>query len=216
MKLTIVSTEHPPSQLQTQSQNRIRILGICGSARGESYNHHALLAAQELLPDGSTMEIATLAALPLFNQDDESSLPDAVIELKGQIRRADAILIATPEHNYSIPALLKNALDWGSRPRGQNDWTGKPAAIFGASPGGLGTARAQYHLRQICVCLNLIPINQPEVMITDAMQRFDKGILIHQPTRDILRALVNSLVIWTRRLQYSQQGESLSRPTETG
>jgi chromate reductase, NAD(P)H dehydrogenase (quinone) len=121
--------------------------------------------------------------------------------LKKQVRDADAILIVTPEYNYSIPGVLKNAIDWASRPYGDSAWNGKPAAIMGASIGTIGTARAQYHLRQMMVFLNMFPINQPEVMIGNASERFDShGNLTHDATKDFIRLLLRNLVEWTRRI----------------
>jgi|SRR5579863_2559187 len=179
----------------------IRILGIAGSLRGGSYNQAALRAAKSLVPEGAEIDIFELGEIPVFNQDYERNAPAPVLELKRRIRAADAILIVTPEYNYSIPGVLKNAIDWASRPYGDNAWSGKPAAIMGASPGGFGTARAQYHLRQIFVFLNVLPINRPEVMITDAANRFDAvGNLTHEPTKQHIRDLLQSLVDWTSRI----------------
>jgi chromate reductase len=182
----------------------IRILGIAGSLRRGSYNRAALRAATLLVPEGVEIDILELGGIPMFNQDDEQNPPAPVLELKRRIRAADAVLMVTPEYNYSIPAVLKNALDWASRPHEDNAWSGKPAAIMGAAPGALGTARAQYHLRQIFVYLNVFPINQPEVMIADAAHRFDSaGNLTHEPTKQIIRELLQSLVEWTRRISPS-------------
>ena len=179
----------------------VRILGIAGSLRRESYNRAALRAAIELLPQGATLEIFELDGIPGFNQDEEQNPPAKVTELKKRIREADAILIVTPEYNYSIPGVLKNAIDWASRPYGDSAWNGKPAAIMGASVGTIGTARAQYHLRQMMVFLNMFPINQPEVMIGNASERFDaEGNLTHAATRDFIRQLLQNLVEWTGRI----------------
>jgi chromate reductase len=180
----------------------IRILGIAGSLRRESYNRAALRAAIELAPDGATVESFALDGIPAFNQDDERNPPPAVVEMKRRVREADAVLIVTPEYNYSIPGVLKNAIDWGSRPYGDNAWSGKPAAIMGASIGALGTARAQYHLRQVFVFLNMFPLNQPEVMIGSAATRFDaSGKLTDDTSRGLVRKLLEELVAWTRRLR---------------
>src|SRR5215207_2509519 len=177
----------------------IRILGIAGSLRRESYNRAALRAATELVPEGASVEIFELDGIPGFNQDDERNPPDKVTELKRRIREADAVLFVTPEYNYSIPGVLKNAIDWASRPYGDSAWDGKPAAIMGASVGAIGTARAQYHLRQVMVFLNMFPINQPEVMIGNASARFDsEGNLTDEQTREFIRRLLQNLVDWTR------------------
>lgn len=179
----------------------IRILGIAGSLRRESYNRAALRAATQLVPEGATIDVFELDDIPGFTQDAEQNPPAKVVELKQRIREADAILIVTPEYNYSVPGVLKNAIDWASRPYGDSAWNGKPAAIMGASVGALGTARAQYHLRQMFVFLNMFPINQPEVMISNASGRFDsQGNLTDEATKEIIRQLLQNLVEWTRRI----------------
>ena len=180
----------------------IRILGIAGSLRRESYNRSALRAAAQLAPEGATLEIFELDGIPGFNQDDEQNPPAKVVELKKRVRAADAILFVTPEYNYSVPGVLKNAIDWASRPYGDSAWNGKPAAIMGASIGRMGTARAQYHLRQMFVFLNVLAINQPEVMIGDAANTFDAdGNLTDETTKEFIRKLLQNLVDWTRRLK---------------
>jgi chromate reductase, NAD(P)H dehydrogenase (quinone) len=179
----------------------ISILGIAGSLRQKSYNRAALRAATELVPAGAAINIFEIDGIPGFSEDDEQSPPEKVVELKRRIRAADAILFVTPEYNYSIPGVLKNAIDWASRPYGDSAWNGKPAAIMGASVGAIGTARAQYHLRQVMVFLNMFPINQPEVMIANASQRFDsEGNLTDEQTKEFIRQLLHNLVEWTRRL----------------
>jgi chromate reductase, NAD(P)H dehydrogenase (quinone) len=135
----------------------VRILGIPGSLRKASYNRAALRAARELAPADAILEIFDLDGIPPFSEDGERALPTRVVELKARIREADAILIATPEYNFSIPGVLKNAIDWASRPHGDSAWEGKPVAVMGASIGSMGTARAQYHLRQTFVFLDMHP-----------------------------------------------------------
>jgi chromate reductase len=184
----------------------IRILGIAGSLRRESYNRAALRAATELVPEGATIEIFEVDGIPGFNQDEERNPPAKVTELKKRVREADAILFVTPEYNYSIPGVLKNAIDWASRPYGDSAWNGKPAAIMGASAGIIGTARAQYHLRQMMVFLNMFPINQPEVMIGNASERFDaEGNLTDDATKVFIRQLLQNLMEWTRRIGQPQR-----------
>lgn len=175
----------------------ITILGIAGSLRAGSFNRAALVAAQSLVGDRARLEIFELKGIPPFNQDEDQRPPAIVSELKAQIRAADAILFATPEYNYSIPGVLKNAIDWASRPPGDNAWDGKPAAIMGASAGAIGTARAQYHLRQICVSLNLHVLNRPEVMIAKAPGVFDDhGVLTDDSTKQRIRKLLQALADW--------------------
>ena len=181
-----------------------RVLGVAGSLRAGSFNRSLLRAAVELAPSG--MEISTfegLREIPPYDADVEAAgEPAPVAAWKEAIRGADALLFVTPEYNYSVPGVLKNAIDWASRPYGDNAWDGKPAAIMGASPGAIGTARAQYHLRQIFVFLNVFSVNQPEVMIGNAPQRFDaQGNLTDETTKKFIRQLLQSLVELTRRIR---------------
>lgn len=181
--------------------NPVVILGIAGSLRNDSYNRSALRAAQQLVPEGARIDIFDIGGLPGFNQDEEGNPPARVTELKSAVRAADAILFVTPEYNYSVPGVLKNAIDWASRPYGDNAWSGKPVAIMGASIGMLGSARAQYHLRQMFVFLNMYPVNQPEVMIANAGKRFDaSGNLTDETSRKLIQQLLAELVSWTKRL----------------
>jgi chromate reductase len=182
------------------------ILGIAGSLRKASLNRAALRAAEHLVPDGVRLEIFDLEGIPPFNQDLEARLPDRVWQLKQRIRAADAILLVTPEYNYSTPGVLKNAIDWASRPYGDNSWEGKPVAIMGASVGAQGTSRAQYHLRQVFVFLNMHPLNRPEVMITNAAQRFDEnGNLKDEETKSHIQKLLSALVAWAKHHEAGRQ-----------
>jgi len=179
----------------------IQLLGIAGSLRRQSYNRSALRAAAELLPEGARLEAFDLDGIPCFNEDLERTPPEKVLELRRRVRAADAIVIATPEYNYSIPGVLKNAIDWASRPYGESAWAGKPAAILGASLGPQGTVRAQYHLRQVMVYLDMFPLNKPEVLIGGASRKFDEqGRLTDEATQKLVRQLMHDLVAWTRRL----------------
>lgn len=150
------------------------ILGIAGSLRKASYNRALLRAAESLLPIGATLTIFDLEGLPLFNQDLETTPSEKLIDFKKKIVEADAILFSTPEYNYSLPGVLKNAIDCASRPFGESVWTGKPVAIMGASTGLFGTVRAQGHLRQVFTFLDMIAVNQPEVMVHNANKAFDE------------------------------------------
>jgi chromate reductase, NAD(P)H dehydrogenase (quinone) len=180
---------------------KFTILGIAGSLRRDSYNRAALRAAQSLVPDDVQLDILELNGLPLFNQDEEQNPHPKVTELKQKIREADAILFVTPEYNYSVPGVLKNAIDCASRPYGESAWEGKPVAIMGASVGTLGTARAQYHLRQMFVFLNMHAVNKPEVMIGNASSRFDsQGNLTDETTKELIGQLLQNLVSFARQL----------------
>lgn len=182
--------------------NQLTILGIAGSLRQGSFNRAALRAAQQLAPADVSLEIFELHEIPAYNQDEETHPPARVVALKERIRTADAILLVTPEYNYSVPGVLKNAIDWASRPYGESAWNGKPVAVMGASIGALGTVRAQSHLRQMFVYLNMHAVNQPEVLIGNAAQRFDEqGNLTDATSADLIRQLLQNLADWTRRLQ---------------
>ena len=180
----------------------IHVLGTSGSLRKSSYNTALLTAASELLPEGVTLETFDLSLIPLYNEDVRSlGYPKAVKEFRDRIAAADALLIATPEYNYSIPGVLKNAIDWASRPP-DSPLDGKPVAIMGASTGSFGTVRAQMHLRQVCVGCNMLPLNDPEVLVMRAQEKFDaSGRLADETTRRIIRDLLVGLADWTRRLQ---------------
>jgi chromate reductase len=184
--------------------NKIKILGFAGSLRVGSYNKALLRAAAELVSDDAILEIFDIAGIPPFNQDIEGDMlmPEKVKEFKSKIREADAVLIATPEYNYSVPGVLKNSIDWASRPYGDNPFDGKPAAIMSASIGMLGGARAQYHLRQIFVFLNMHPVNAPEVIVPFAQGKFDEnGKLVDDTTKKFLEQLLQRLISWTRQLR---------------
>jgi len=172
-----------------------------GSLRKGSYNKALMRAAVELTPENALIEVFDLAAIPPFNQDLEKDPPQIVKAFKAKIRAADAILIASPEYNYSISGVLKNAIDAASRPYGDNAFDGKPVAVMSASIGMLGGSRAQYHLRQSFVFLNMYPINHPEVMLANAKDHVDeKGVLTNQDTLDLIKELLEELVLWTRKL----------------
>ncbi|MBV9827639.1 MAG: NAD(P)H-dependent oxidoreductase [Alphaproteobacteria bacterium] len=177
----------------------ISVLAICGSLRQGSYNMATLRAAIAAKPADMTVSIADISAIPLYNEDVRAQgFPGPVETLRQQIRMADALLIACPEYNYSMTGVLKNAIDWASRPPEQ-PFAGKPLAIIGAAAGMAGSARAQYDLRRSCVFLDLHPLNKPEVLIGQAQNKFDSdGNLTDAVARDLLRDLMANLAIWTR------------------
>lgn len=180
----------------------IRVLGFAGSLRKNSYNRAALRAAQGVMPEGATLEIYDLATIPLYNDDiREKGYPPEVQDFRDKIAAADAIVMVTPEYNYSISGILKNAIDWASRPPGP-PLTQKPCAIMGATMGLWGTVKAQHHLRQCCVFLDLWPINKPEVLIAQAQNKFDAaGNLTDEATKKVIAELMTNLVAWTKRLK---------------
>ena len=189
---------------------KMTVLGIGGSLRDGSYNRALLRAAQELAP--SEMEIhifdnATLASIPLFNEDiRQQGEPETVQILKQEIHRADALLFAIPEYNYSMSGVLKNAIDWASRPPNESPLDGKPVALMGASTGISGTIRAQMHFRQVCVFTNMFPLNRPQVFVAEAAKKFNaNGELIDENSREFVRQLMEALLDWTRVLHYGRQ-----------
>lgn len=181
---------------------QVSILAISGSLRSGSFNTAALRAAVELAPSGMRVELQDIGDLPLYNDDVRAQgFPPPAQRLRERIKAADGLLFSTPEYNYSIPGVLKNAVDWASRPPEQ-PFDGKPIAIMGASPGAIGTARAQYHLRQCFVFLNGHVLNRPEVMISGAASKFDAaGKLTDQTTRDFLAAMLVAFKAWTVRMR---------------
>jgi chromate reductase, NAD(P)H dehydrogenase (quinone) len=151
----------------------MKVLGISGSLRKGSYNSMALRAAQKLAPQGMSIEIADISRIPMYNDDVRAGgEPPEVAALKAQIRAADAVLLVTPEYNFSIPGVLKNTLDWMSRPP-EPPFDGKVVGIMGASPGPVGTARVQYDLRKVLVFMNAFTVNKPEVFISNCAGKFD-------------------------------------------
>ena len=185
-----------------EGPRKLRFLGISGSGRKRSYNTALLEAAKELVPDNVVLETYDISGFPLYNQDLEARMPEQVKEFKKKIREADAILIATPEHNYTITAVLKNAIEWGNRPPNDASWSDKPAAIMSASSGARGGARAQLNLRQIMIDLNMHPINRPLLLVANADEKFDSDMKLTDPQiRETLRNLLLKLEDWTRRVQ---------------
>ena len=188
------------------TQKQFKILTFAGSLRVGSYNKALVRAAVEVAPENVTVEVFDLEGIPLFNQDNENTPPPKVAEFKEKIRNADALLIATPEYNYSVPGVLKNALDWASRPYRDNVLANKKVAIMSASTGRFGGARAQYHLRQSFVRLDMQPINLPEVMLSSAADSVDaNGRVTNEETRRLIKQLIEALVAWTNQLNCSPQ-----------
>lgn len=175
--------------------NQLKVLGICGSLRRFSTNMGLLRFAQEQPPAGMVVELADLSEIPFYNAD-MTEKPDAVTVLFQQMERADAFLFGCTEYNYSVAPALKNALDWASREPENRLLAGKPAAIMGAG-GGMGTARAQYHLRQVCVYLDLKPINKPEVFSNAKGDSFDaEGRLVDTRIQGLIRQQLEALMAW--------------------
>jgi chromate reductase, NAD(P)H dehydrogenase (quinone) len=180
----------------------LRVLGFAGSLRKNSYNRHALRAAQGLMPEGAVLDIYDLAPIPLYNDDiREKGYPPEVQDFRDRIAAADGLVMATPEYNYSISGVLKNAIDWASRPPGP-PMTRKAVAILGATQGLWGTVKAQHHLRQCCVFLDLWPLNKPEVLIAQAQNKFDaQGNLTDEATKKVIAEQMVAFVAWMKKLR---------------
>jgi len=192
--------------MSSKGDESVKALGIAGSLREGSYNRALLRAACEETPDGLEIEIfsnGTFKRIPLYNEDVRATGdPEPVESLKAAIREADALVIATPEYNHSVPGVLKNALDWASRPPDETPLHGKPVAIMGASTGSWGTVRAQMHLRQFFVDHDMPAVREPEVLVRDADEKFDEeGRLTHDVTRYFVRQLMEALVALVHRIE---------------
>ncbi len=170
-------------------------IAISGSLRKDSYNTHLLEAAKEVAGDTASIDIMDISTLPHFNQDLESAFPAEAQALKDKILAADGVIFSTPEYNRSIPGVLKNAIDWASRPYGKNSFAGKPILVLGASVAPTSTALAQYHLKQIMLYLDGNVIGQPEFYMGPAKGKFDEtGKLIDEGTREHLKKALEVLV----------------------
>lgn len=180
----------------------LNVLALSGSLREKSYNTALLREASRLAPAGMAIEIVPIRDIPLYDADIEArGFPAAVTALSGKVKDADALLIATPEYNFSFPGVLKNTIDWLSRPPLDTALVRKPVAIIGAG-GRLGSARAQYHLRQVCGCLSLLPVPRPEVFVLNAWEKFDtQGRLTSEADVKQLTDLLAALADWTGLLQ---------------
>ena len=179
----------------------VSVLGICGSLRKGSFNHAALNTAIELKPAGMEVTVADISQIPLYDEDVRAQgFPPPVQTLRQQIKAADAVLFACPEYNYSMSGVLKNAIDWASRPPDQ-PFAGKPAAMISAAAGMAGGARAQLHLRHSCVFLDMHPLNKPEVLIFQAQNKFDaEGRLTDDVARGLIGDLMQALLVRARLL----------------
>ena len=193
------------------SAGSVRVLGIAGSLRRESYNRRLLAAARELAPESMMIESFDLAPIPLYNADldTDDKRPAAVVQLKQAIAAADGLLVATPEYNHTVPGVLQNAIDWASRPGGRSPFAGKPAGIIGASQGAIGTARAQQQLKLVLYSTFAIVMPHGGVTVARAQDKFDaSGALTDEPTREFLKAYLRQLLDWTLRLRSTAERAS--------
>lgn len=172
---------------------------LVGSLRKESFTRKIARALGEVAPAGLKLEFVEIGDLPLYNQDldDEGKPPAPWVAFRDRLRRADAVIFATPEYNRSVPGLLKNAIDVGSRPYGKSVWAGKPAAVVSVSPGAIGGFGAHHHLRQSLVFLDMPPLQMPEVYIGNVTALLDaRGKLVNEGTRDFLRQFAEQFAAW--------------------
>lgn len=178
----------------------LRVVGFAGSLRRHSYNRGLLDAARQLAPAGMELQVIEIGQLPFYNADvEKEGDPATVTEYKRLLNEADGLLIATPEHNDGIPGVLTNAIDWGSRLPAVAPLTGKPVALMGASPGQVGTARAQLHLRQLLSHVRARTLPPPELLVARAHERFDANHQLTDPgTRNVLSALLERFAHWIR------------------
>ncbi len=186
-----------------ETRRSVRVLGFAGSLRQASYNRALLRAASELAPEGMLIKIFDLLVIPLYNGDVETrGDPEPVAAFKQAIRQADALLMVTPEYNHGVPGVMKNAIDWASRPPRDAALNGKPVAIIGASPGVTGTARGQSQLRQAFEFTNSYAMPQPELLVFRENEKFDtEGKLTDETTRELLRKFLEAFGAWTMRFK---------------
>lgn len=182
--------------------SQYRIAVFVGSLRKESLNRRLALALEKLVGDRARFDYVEIGDLPLYDQDRDHDYPEQGKRLKAQVSDADAVLFVTPEYNRSIPGVLKNAIDLGSRPYGESAFAGKPAAVCGVSPGTLGTALAQQHLRNVLAYLDMPVLGQPEVFV-----QFKEGLIAadgsidNEDTRKFLQGFVDKFIAWVDELQ---------------
>jgi chromate reductase len=182
------------------SQTTIAV--FVGSLRAASFNLRLARALERLVPEGVVFEYASLGDVPLYNQDDETNMPAPAATLKQLVAKADGLLFVTPEHNRSIPAALKNAIDWGTRPWGQNSWTGKAGGIVGTSPSAAGTAMAQQHLRNILAAEGANIFTVPEVFLQYTEGLIDDQYQItNEGTRQFLQSWLQAYVVWVNKFK---------------
>lgn len=176
-----------------------KIAVIVGSLRAGAYNLRLARALEKLMPEGFSFDYVEIGDLPLYNQDLEADMPAPVVRLKRQVESAQGVLFATPEYNRSLPGVLKNAIDWASRPYGKSSWNGKPSGVVGASPGAIGTAMAQQHLRNILAYLDMPTLNQPEVYLQVQDGTFGPdGRLADAGVEELLRSWMDRFAAWVK------------------
>jgi chromate reductase len=180
-----------------------KVIGIlAGSLRKESFSKKLANAVLLMAPQGFEFKVISLADLPIYNQDfdDDNEVPQAITVFREEMKTVDGVIFVTPEYNRSVPAVLKNALDVGSRPYGKSIWDTKPAAVFSNSPGNLSAFGANHHLRQSLVFLNVPTMQQPEVYLPKVHELFDEnGVLKEESTKEFLQKAVDAYIIWFKK-----------------
>ncbi len=176
-----------------------RIAVVVGSLRKDSFNRALAKAMTKLAPADLTFQFVEIGDLPLYNQDDDGNPAESVKRLKNEIKSAQGVLFVSPEYNRSIPGVLKNALDQASRPYGQSAWSGKPAGILGVSPGAIGTALGQQHLRNVLAYLDMPTLGQPEAFTQMKEGLIDESGNIGEGRRAFLQTWMDSFVDWVRK-----------------
>lgn len=178
--------------------NTLQIAVVVGSLRRDSYNRRLANALIKLAPEDVRFKMVEIGDLPLYNQDDDALQAASVKRMKDEIAQSDGVLFVTPEHNRSIPSALKNALDHGSRPSGQNSWSKKPAAIIGMSPGAIGTALAQQHLRNILATLDMPTLCQPEMFLQFKDGFFDESGNVSASSSKFIKGWIDRTIVWMK------------------
>ena len=195
-------------------EKSLDVAAIVGSLRRDSFTRRLVRSFDVLAPAAMKIEIVEIRELSLYNQDDEAAPPAPWVNFRNRIKRADAVLFATPEYNRSVPGVLKNAIDVGSRPYGASAWSGKPAAIVSASPGAMGAFGANHHLRQSLVFLDMPTLQQPEAYIGQADKLFDAaGEFVNQSTRDLCSRFLATFDAWIREFTPADARSGSGRTT---
>lgn len=176
-----------------------KIAVLVGSLRKESFTRKVAKSLMLLAPPTLDMEIVDISQLALYNQDDDASPPPTYVEFRERIKLYDGVLFCTPEYNRSVPAVLKNAIDVGSRPYGQSAWDGKPCGVVSVTPGALGGFGANHHLRQSLVFLNMPTMQQPEGYISNAAKLFEGDNLVDESSRAFMQKFIDAFAAWVER-----------------
>jgi chromate reductase len=177
-----------------------KIVVLVGSLRKESFTRKVAKTLMLLAPPTLEMEIVEIGQLPLYNQDDDTATPPPTFtEFRSRIKEADGVLFCTPEYNRSVPAVLKNAIDVGSRPYGQSSWNGKPAGVVSVSPGAIGGFGANHHLRQSLVFLNMPCMQAPEAYVGGIANKVDADHVTDESTRAFLQTFIDAFATWVER-----------------